>query len=135
MPGSKIQNYLHHWDQGFSGLVIILVVPVVVLLGALFYFYRPTILTNYQVANSTNQPTPTATPNPWKTYTNNEYGFEITYPATGVILSEEGMQEGECGNAIKLDTNKSTTNTILVDNFFGVKVVEWDKTIADYMKI
>lgn len=128
---ARTKIYLHHWEEGFSGLVIFLVIPAIVLLGAIFYWYRPTYVQNNL---TTAQVLSTPTPSPWKTYSNDQYGFEITYPAEGVVLSEDRMQLGECGNAIKLDTNKSYGNSLQVDNFFWIKIVNWDKSISDYMK-
>src|SRR3989344_5063784 len=73
-------------------------------------------------------PTPTPTPSSWKTYKNNQYGFELIYPKEGVIVTDKGNIEGECGQSIKESGGK-----IDVDNFFQVKIMDWSGTIQDYL--
>jgi len=73
-------------------------------------------------------PTPTPTPSSWKTYKNNQYGFELIYPKEGVIVTDKGNIEGECGQSIKESGGK-----IDVDNVFQVKIMDWSGTIQDYL--
>lgn len=63
-----------------------------------------------------------------KSYKNTKYGFELSYPAKGIIQNGTDFSEGECGNVIK-----ETGNNILVDNLFKIQVVDWTKTIDDYL--
>lgn len=120
-------------QKGFA-ILIILVVIILLILIALggFYFWNksanklpaPKVPINVLVS-----PTPTPTPSPWKTYVNEKYGFQVTYPKTGVILTEKSYIEGECGTAIK----EIKPGIIDVDNFFQVKIIDWKGTIADYL--
>lgn len=65
----------------------------------------------------------------WKTYQNSQFGFELTYPAYGIVLEEKDNTEGECGQSIKEQKGQ-----ILVDNFFEVKVMEGQKSVEDYLE-
>lgn len=82
--------------------------------------------------STTPTPPPAGEPTPaeiWKTYTNSNYNFELTYPKLGVIVGEEGHTEGECGSAVKEEQGR-----ILVDSFFDIKIISWQDTIDDYLK-
>lgn len=76
----------------------------------------------------------------WKTYTNAKYGFQLTYPSTGIIAGPtyDPNRIGECGMAIKENYNFNpdppTLTSILVDNFFVIVVKNWNGSIGDYIK-
>jgi len=114
---------------------IFLIVLPLLLIGA-FYFLQGKIKKQItQTPIAVNTPTPT--PPILKTYTNEKYGFEFTYPAKGIILIDdeevEGPKvlnevEGQCGNAIK-----ENLGSILIDNFYEIKILDWKRTIDDYI--
>lgn len=74
----------------------------------------------------------------WKTYTNTKYGFQVTYPAKGMIFDGNNRYPGICGNGIKYDPyftpGNSYVDEILIDNFFGIRVVDWAQSIDNYVK-
>ena len=88
-------------QKGFAN--IILVIVIVVLVGAVGYFsfvkksepiaQQPTP-TPTQTNTPTKNPTPTQTPKDeiasWKTYGNDQYGFEFKYPANYVVTKTPG---------------------------------------------
>ncbi|MDO8570764.1 MAG: hypothetical protein Q7R97_04235 [Candidatus Daviesbacteria bacterium] len=115
--------------KGFAHLIVLvgIVLLIVAVLGVWFFTKQPTNSPAISQITSIKS-TPTPTPSPWKIYKNDKYGLEITYPRNGVILSEKGYQEGECGKAIGEENGK-----IDVDNFFEVKIIPWTGTIADYL--
>lgn len=71
---------------------------------------------------------PCPTISPWKTYQNSQYGFELQYPAKGIVLGEKDNLAGGCGQSIKEQKGQ-----ILVDNFFEIKVIGGQKTVEDYL--
>lgn len=79
------------------------------------------------------QTTSTPTPDPhWKVYKNSTYGFQLAYPAKGVIHKEEEYVEGECGGAIK--EKKSGSGSIIdFDNLFEMKIIPWSGSIDGYL--
>lgn len=93
-------------------------------------------LRNYSNKNTTliltNKTSPLPTPSPWKAYTNTQYGFQLTYPKEGMILSKDGYVKGECGQAIGEEKNQEG-ETIKFDNFFEIRIVKWSRTIGDYL--
>lgn len=114
-----------------NGYITILVIftALVILVGAGSYLLNNQ---NDQVKGShtLNQANIISPPaSPWKTYTNNILGFDITYPRVGVVVTEEGYQQGECGLAIK----ESSKETILIDNFYKIKTVDWEGTLDEYL--
>ncbi len=77
----------------------------------------------------------------WKTYTNQEYGFQIIYPRYGEIQDPSCFEaggkcgvniKGECGSGIK-EVNDAFPY-IAIDNFFGIFPEVWSGTIIDYIK-
>lgn len=72
-------------------------------------------------------PTPATSIN-LKTYANTKYDFEFSYPAKGITQKGNKFSEVECGNAIK-----ETNDLILVDNLFKIEILNWTKTIDDYL--
>lgn len=123
--------HLHHEDHDFFALVVLLVVPVVTILGSLFYFSTQEVVEPTQATNYQETVIPTPTPNPWKTYQDKDFGFDITYPSKGVVMQEEKLEVGECGNAIVTD---DAQYDLIVDNFYGIRIINWKKTIEDYIK-
>lgn len=127
--------YLHDGEEGFSRLVILSVVPVCVLVGVIFLYGFSDIGTKQQtLAPYLQTVVPKVTPSPWKTYHNGQYNFDVRYPSTGVIAESDAFTKGECGNAIKVGDNKNAVSSIKLDNFFEIKIVNWDKSIDDYLK-
>jgi hypothetical protein len=75
-------------------------------------------------------PPPTSASNEtatWKTYTNTEYGFTLTYPAQGNIpvdipgqpFDPDRTQPGACGNKIEVKKGDGYT-TIAIDELFNI---------------
>lgn len=122
--------YFHDWEKDSSGFLILLIVPVMVLLGSVLTFQKTIVVQATDGVVPIQIAVPAPTVNPWKTYQNNKYGFEITYPASGVVLGEGNYSLGKCGTKIMDVDNK----TILFDNFFEIKIIDWSKSISDYMK-
>lgn len=116
--------------------VFLIVIVVISGMGG-FFVYKQTnkkiVPSQVEILTSVSpKPLSTPTPSPGKIYTNTKYDFEVTYPAVGVVIDKEGTSVGECGNMIKEDGKG--VNEIILDNFFGIKVINWDKSIDDYMK-
>ncbi|RJQ37281.1 hypothetical protein C4559_03870 [Candidatus Microgenomates bacterium] len=80
-----------------------------------------------KISTIISSPTPTPTPS-FKKYENVKYGFELLYPAKGITEKENKFKEAECGNAIK-----ETNDGILVDNFFLIRILNWQGTLDDYL--
>lgn len=122
-------------QKGFSALILIIIIVVLLLLAGGFWFLsqnKSTANIVSPVTKQLNALAPSPTPSIWNTFTDQEYGFEVTYPKVGVIVNEDGFTQGVCGNAIK--TNQKGVNNIIIDNFFGIKIVPWEGSIAAYMK-
>ncbi|MDO8639087.1 MAG: hypothetical protein Q7R43_05930 [Candidatus Daviesbacteria bacterium] len=114
--------------KGFAHPVVLLVVFLLLLVGGIWFFTRQPTSSSVISQVTSLKVSPTPTPSPWKTYKNDQYGFELTYPREGVLVTDKGNIEGECGNAIGEESGK-----INVDNFFQVKVIDWSGTIQDYL--
>lgn len=127
---------LSNFQSGSSLSLLIIIVLVIFLVGiGTWYYVRvkniPTTAITPASIISQVTPKPTATPSSWKTYRNVDFNLDITYPAKGVITEKEDTFEGECGNAIKIDSvNK---NILLVDNFYKIKRIDWDGNIESYL--
>ncbi len=118
-------------DSGFSNTLIFIVVAIII--GSLAFWYFLRMQTNYTspiLPRLSVGPTPT--PSPFKTYTNEKYGFTITYPRMGVVAHENDMSKGECGGAIKEDAKDATL--ITVDNFMTIQVQAFPGPVQDYLK-
>lgn len=115
--------------KGFAHLIILVsgILLISVVLGGVYFWSKPTnkLPPTKQIIVS---PSPLPTPSPWNTYVNEQYGWQLTYPKEGVILTDQGYIEGECGKAIL-----ETGGTINIDNFFQVKIIPWAGLIADYL--
>src|SRR3989344_2183908 len=122
-------------QRGIASLLILLIVLIVLVAGGVWYFLGSKGNTPIKITAPQLIASPSPTPDSWNTYTNKDYGFEVTYPATGVVINKEGaLSIGACGNAIKTNSSASAINNVTVDNFFGIKVLPWDGSIADFMK-
>lgn len=121
-------------SKGFAYPVILVAIVLLILvsLGGIYFWNRSVNkLTAPKVsvkvlALPTSTPTPT--PSPWKTYVKEKYGLQLIHPKEGVILTDKGYVEGECGKAIKENGDK-----IDFDNFFQIRIIPWTGTIADYL--
>lgn len=102
---------------------------VVIIIGIFFFFSQPQSKPGLQIVSNEVTSTP---PSPWKTYKNDQYGFEITYPKIGVVVKADGLSEGECGQAIKQEDIYPAI--ILFDNFFEIKIIDFKGSIEDYLK-
>ncbi len=71
----------------------------------------------------------------WKTYRNETYGFELTYPANGIDYEGNAI---ECGNAIEAASPGYIPNGLVayinIDNFFGISGEDWDKSLQEYVQ-
>lgn len=92
------------------------------------------VLGNYQSKKIVlSKITPTLSPSPtlvsdFKIYKNTKYGFELKYPPKGITQKGEKFLEIECGNAIK-----ENVDNIFVDNLFKIQIVDWNRTLDDYL--
>lgn len=123
-------------QKGFTSLIILIGILILAVLSGFYFWNKFWIKLDNKLPvpikvplKALAFPTSTTTPSPWKTYVNEKYGFQITYPKEGVILTEKGYVEEECGGAIK----ESKPGIIDVDNFFQVKIIDWQETIQDYL--
>lgn len=105
-------------------LIFTLILSAVAFVVGGFFFGQKEKLSNSGL-NIFISPTPV---NLLKTYKNTKYGFEFSYPARGIIQNDQNFQEGDCGNFIK-----ETGNNIFVDNLFKIEIVNWSRTIDDYL--
>ncbi len=123
-------------------LLIFILAVITVALASFVFLDQNQVITHS--ADSTSQPkagliqrilsdpAPTPTPNPWMSYDNPDYNFRIIYPREGVVYQADGSRTGGfCGGSIIEDPKNAAT--ILVDNFFKLKIVAWDSTLADYL--
>lgn len=132
MPTSTLLSVNN--SKGFAALLLLPL--LVVFLVSIGWVVKQNLKIDKQepLVLATQLPTPTPirsepTPKPeWKTYTNDKYGFSLKYPASGMVLTEEGLIAGECGNAIKEEGK-----LIKVDNFFNIKIIENFATIDSYL--
>lgn len=68
------------------------------------------------------------------TYTNADYGFEITYPTEGQVINSDGkMTPGKCGAAIKPTPISSYNYALSFDNYFMVTEQNFDGSIAEFI--
>lgn len=67
-----------------------------------------------------------------KAYTNSKYGFRITYPVTGIGPTGATIS---CGNNIVENDSSDPFlgHQISFENYFGISIISWQKTISDYM--
>lgn len=106
------------------------VILVVIIAGIFLFFFKPANKPDLQVIP--NKVTVTPPPSPWKTYKNDQYDFEITYPRIGVVVNKDGSSEGECGQAIRQEDKYPVD--IQVDNFFNIKIIDFKGSIEEYLK-
>ncbi|MCL5783924.1 MAG: hypothetical protein M1142_01015 [Patescibacteria group bacterium] len=145
-------------ESGFTHLLILSAFLLLMMVGGGIYFLKTNTGQNPQLAAQLDNitakvniappvnaqvatPSPTPTPILWKTYTNSKYQFQLTYPAQGMVLTKEGYREGECGQAIGEGTQQSNRiipgpvqETIKMDNFFEIVVLNWPGTIDQYLE-
>lgn len=128
----------HHKHSRILFIIFILVALVAIGLG--LYLWQMNTTDQIPQAIPTTAPSPTNvsvnTQDPTKlnTYTNKQYNFTLSYPAIGVY---PGGQIGACGKGIKEDSTlfpESKDPSVVVDNFFVIQVIPWDKSIADYIQ-
>lgn len=113
--------------------IIILIILLLILIPTSLFLK---LNTKEEIKTQTKKPiikvSPSPRPDPkadnFKTYVNTKFGFEFKYPAKGVIQKEKETAEGECGDSIK-----ENADGILVDNFFQIKIMDWQGTIDDYL--
>lgn len=109
-------------------LIFVIVFFLILLITGCSYLILNSInKTENIVSTLINLPSPTP-PFNLKTYTNTKYGFTFSYPAKGITQKGKDFLEVECG-----DTIKETTDLILVDNLFKIQILDWTKTIDDYL--
>lgn len=67
-------------------------------------------------------------------YKNSEYDFEITYPAEGKIISEQGkISYGKCGQAIRPEPMSSYNYVLAFDNYFMLTQQTFSGTIQEFI--
>lgn len=131
--------------RGFAAVCLTIFFLVVLGVGAVFLIVLNKTKVNVVTSKVgpasavTSLPTPTPVPS-WKTYTNSKYRFELTYPKEGMILKETGFEAGECGGAIKAGgvqtgriISRFVSETIQVDDFFEILVLNWPKSVEEYI--
>lgn len=124
-------------------LVFFLVVLIALIITTLFYYQKSKTKTlesqlkdfvrseenlSKRIKNQT-------TPAPFqelKTYTNTKYGFQLSYPQKGVIQTENGLSQGECGKEIK-EIAEDAGSRIMFDNIVSVQILSWTGSIEDYL--
>ncbi len=100
-------------------------------------------ITVFKILSTFRLTTPAASG--WKTYTNSQYGFQITYPSEGIVMSNGcfGLDSKQCtynlntcGNDIHFDDQYQPVNDrlLVVDNFFSVWITPISMSLSDYIK-
>lgn len=76
-------------NKGISTLLVLLIILGVVLIGGgVAYFYATYLLYNPRACTRAECPIVKNETADWKTYTNQEFGFEMKYPETASIVSK-----------------------------------------------
>jgi heme/copper-type cytochrome/quinol oxidase subunit 2 len=119
-------------------LVIAAILVLVVTIGSVIYLLVKNSASKNQTDSSRpiKRLSPTPTPNPMpltKTYVNYNYAFQIIYPANGDIQTANGIIKGECGNAISEIITPYAKDTVTIDNFLQIVVVDWSRPINEYL--
>lgn len=117
-------------QRGFIAVLVILLLIAAAAITAFLLLSKPPTKVATPKQELVNVPIPTPTPlSPWKIYQGE--GFSVEYPRFGVIVQEDAYIEGECGSQIRLDPKDQSA--LLIDNFFKIKTVSWEKTLEDYL--
>src|SRR3990172_13108132 len=74
-------------NSGFGAIIVILLVVIIGVVGAFFYFNKPNILPS--PAQKSTDKTAVVTSN-WKTYSNTEAGVSFKYPPSVIFDNEAG---------------------------------------------
>jgi hypothetical protein len=132
-PISKPRPKLLKWILIATGALIL-----VVIIGGATYLLVKNSTSKNQIDSSKPikrlSPTPTPMPTPLtKTYVNYNYAFQIIYPAKGDIQTANGTIKGECGNAISEIITPYAKDTVTIDNFLQIVVVDWSRSINEYL--
>lgn len=114
-------------QRGFAGIFLAVGLLLAALAGSWYFIQVQNAKPVVSPVRAVQPPTPT--PSPWKTYTNNKYGFIIDYPIEGVIHQEDEYLEGECGQAIKEEKG----GKIVFDNLFEMQIVPWKGSVDEYL--
>ncbi len=126
------------WKRLSLVIIVLLFIFIVILQGYFLLSKQSNFMSQSPSPSpATKANTPTPTPKNYvetTNYINSKYGFQITYPLKGKVLTEKGIVDGACGNAIREISDQSIKEGIIFDNFFKVVIVDWEKSINDYIK-
>lgn len=134
-PSKPRFNLKSKWSLIIIGILFI----VILLFQGYFLLNKQSNFMSKSPSPSPTKKVNTPTPTPYNyietgIYINPKYGFKITFPLKGKVITGKGIVNGQCGGAIREISDQNIKEGVIFDNFFKVVIVDWNKSINDYIK-